>query len=185
MPDCSDRCAVSGQIAEEGRVLLHFFLLGVGITFFYDLFRIFRRVVRHGTLWISLEDLLFWILVSVGVFSFFYYENNGAFRWFAVFGAGVGMFLYKRTLSEPFVALGAGILNAGFALIRKILWKLSAPLRFLWKKIRIWSGRAARRAGRELRIRRRSIKRRLTAWIKTGKIKLYRFRQKWKKAEEN
>ena len=71
--------------------MLHSFLLGAGIAFGYDLFRILRRVIPHGILWISLEDLLFWLLTAGSIFSLLYYENNGMFRWIAVFSAGAGM----------------------------------------------------------------------------------------------
>lgn len=165
--------------------MLHSFLLGVFITFFYDLFRVFRRVVRHGIFWISLEDLVFWVMASVGIFYLLYYENNGAFRWFAVFGAGAGMVLYKKTLSEPLVKWTAKGINRVFRLLGRLLWKLAAPIRFLLKKCRLWSGRAVRRCRREIRIWRRAINYRLTAWRKVFKIKVYQFRSKLKKAKEN
>ena len=169
---------MSLQIAEEGVFLLHSFLLGVCITFIYDLFRIFRRIVPHGGFWISLEDLFFWILAAIGIFSLLYYENNGAFLWFAVLGAGTGMLIYKKTLSDPFVKGMAKAVNALLALIGRILWRMSAPIRFLLKKCRILAGRAARKGRRSLRIWRRGINSRLTVWRKA-------FRMKLKKAKEN
>lgn len=44
-PGFSSRCAVSPVIAGEGVFILHSFLLGVIITFIYDLFRIVRRII--------------------------------------------------------------------------------------------------------------------------------------------
>ena len=44
--------------------MLHSFLLGVIITFIYDLFRIFRRIIPHGWFLLSLEDLVFWVLAT-------------------------------------------------------------------------------------------------------------------------
>ena len=70
--------------------MLHSFLLGAFITFCYDLFRILRRIIPHGIFWISLEDLVFWVMATGGIFYLLYYENNGMFRWFAVIGAGAG-----------------------------------------------------------------------------------------------
>ena len=94
------RCAVSPVIAGEGVFMLHSFLLGVIITFIYDLFRIFRRIIPHGCSCVSLEDLVFWVLATAGIFYMLYYENNGMFRWFSVIGAGTGMFLYKKTFER-------------------------------------------------------------------------------------
>lgn len=171
-PGFSSRCTVSPVIAGEGVFMLHSFLLGVIITFIYDLFRIFRRIIPHGWFLLSLEDLVFWVLATAGIFYMLYYENNGMFRWFSVIGAGAGMFLYKKTLSTVLVNFVSGAINKLIALIGKILWKLSAPVRFLWRRMKVLAGRGARRAAREARIRRRQIKYRLTAWKKVIKMRL-------------
>ena len=91
---------MSSQIAGEGWFMLHSFLLGAFITFCYDLFRILRRIIPHGIFWISLEDLVFWVMATGGIFYLLYYENNGMFRWFAVIGAGAGMLLYKKGVCQ-------------------------------------------------------------------------------------
>ena len=184
-PGFSSRCAVSPVIAGEGVFMLHSFLLGVIITFIYDLFRIFRRIIPHGWFLLSLEDLVFWVLATAGIFYMLYYENNGMFRLFSVIGAGTGMFLYKKTLSAALVNLVSGAVNKLIALIGKILWKLSAPIRFLWRKMKVLAGRCARRAAREARIRRRQIKYRLTAWEKVIKMRLCKRREKRQSKRQN
>ena len=163
---------MSGQIAGESYFMLHSFLLGAFITFFYDLFRIFRRVVPHGILLLSLEDLIFWLLATGGIFTMLYYENNGAFRWFAVIGAGCGMFLYKKTLSRPLVKLTSGLMNRFLEWTWKLLWKVSVPFRYLAEKIAVFSGRAARRSAVWARVRRRQLKTRLTAWVIAIKMEI-------------
>ena len=137
-PGFSSRCAVSPVIAGEGVFMLHSFLLGVIITFIYDLFRIFRRIIPHGWFLLSLEDLVFWVLATAGIFICFIMKNNGMFRWFFRYRAGTGMFLYKKTLSAALVNLVSGAVNRKLiALIGKILLKPSAPIRFLWRKMNI------------------------------------------------
>ncbi len=169
---------MSGQIAEEGLFLLHSFLLGVLITLMYDLFRILRRIIPHGVFLISLEDLVFWILATVGIFYLLLLENNGMFRWFAVIGSGVGMLLYRKTLSGPFVTLTAGGVNAVLHFLGKVLWKLSAPLRFLLHRCALVSRRAAAKAAREARIGRRRLNSRLTAWRRAVKMKISQWMKK-------
>lgn len=169
---------MSGQIAEEGLFLLHSFLLGILITLMYDLFRILRRIVPHGIFLISLEDLIFWILATVGIFYLLLLENNGMFRWFAVIGSGAGMLLYRKTLSGPFVALTAGGVNAVLHFLGKALWKLSAPLRFLGRRCALLSRRAAAKAAREARIGRRRLNSRLTAWRRAVKMKISQWMKK-------
>ena len=84
--------------------LFHSFFLGMVITFFYDGFLIVRKLFKHTMFLISLEDLIFWIACALSVFYVLYEENNGMLRWFAVAGAALGMFLYKKTLS-PLIIL--------------------------------------------------------------------------------
>ena len=48
----------------ENVFLLHAFLLGIEITFLYDILRILRRVFTHGNGMVSLEDIAFWIYFS-------------------------------------------------------------------------------------------------------------------------
>lgn len=74
---------------DENVFLLHSFLLGVGITFLYDILRILRRVFAHSTSMVSLEDLAFWIYCAGKVFLLMFHESNGNLRWFAVLG-GIG-----------------------------------------------------------------------------------------------
>ena len=152
--------------------MLHSFLLGAFITFFYDLFRVLRRIIPHGIFLISLEDMAFWILATGGIFYLLYYENNGMFRWFAITGAGAGMLLYKKTLSGPFVRLTSEAVNRTLRFLGGILWKLTAPFRFVWRRSRKLAERAARRTAVEIRVRRRRVNSRLTAWKKETKIKV-------------
>lgn len=87
----------------ENIFLIYALLMGVFITFVYDILRIIRRVFPHGNFMISLEDMLFWIYCAVKVFVLMYTESNGTLRWFAILGALVGMLAYKKLLSVPFV----------------------------------------------------------------------------------
>ena len=106
---------------DENVFLLHSFLLGVGITFLYDILRILRRVFAHSTSMVSLEDLAFWIYCAGKVFLLMFHESNGNLRWFAVLGALAGMYLYHRTISPFFVKYVALGLNTLLHPIRKAL----------------------------------------------------------------
>ncbi len=160
-------------IVEESRFWLNFVLLGAGITLVYDCLRIIRRVFPHGIIWISLEDLLYWIFVSFSIFYLLYYENNGAFRWFAIFGAALGMVLYKKSLSEWLVARLSGLL----LWIRHLTGR---AWRFLTKPFcRAGSAAARRTADTARRVKRalRFLKKRLTAWLKMAKMVLWKGRR--------
>lgn len=118
---------MSQEIIKEVIFLGHSFLLGVIITFIYDGFIILRKLIKHAMWVISLEDLIFWIVCAIGVFYTLCEENNGILRWFAIVGAALGMFAYKKTISPIVVNLMAKF----FSFILGIVFQ---PLRFLLQK---------------------------------------------------
>ena len=156
----------------ENIFLMHSMLMGIFITFVYDLLRIFRRVVPHARLLVSLEDLAFWVYCGAEVFLLMYRESNGTLRWFAVLGALAGMFFYKKIVSPLFVKYTSLLLGKALELLGRILKWLCRPFCFAGRK----TGSAARRAGGRLRRRmkkiRRGIKLRLTYFLKVFKMNL-------------
>ncbi|MCI8798888.1 MAG: hypothetical protein HFH88_03615 [Lachnospiraceae bacterium] len=159
-------------MANENQFLLHSFIMGVFITYVYDLLRIFRRVAPHGTFLISVEDLAFWIYSGTKVFLLMYYESDGTLRWFAVIGALTGMFLYRKLISPLFVKFVAALLNRLLECFWKILRWLFKPFGFVCGKagrgLHRTGGRMRRLAGRM----KRRIKNKLTISLKVLKINL-------------
>lgn len=159
-------------MASENEFLLHALLMGIFITFVYDILRIFRRVVPHNSFFVSLEDLGFWIYCGAEVFLLMYHESNGTLRWFAVIGALAGMLLYKKLLSSFLVKYLSLGLNKLLGIVGKVFRRLFKPLGILGRKTR----QGARKTGNGLkriagRIRRR-IKNKLTYFLKMLKMSL-------------
>lgn len=124
-------------MANENEFLLYSLLMGVFITFVYDLLRIIRRVIPHAGFFVSLEDLAFWIYCGAEVFLLMYRESNGTLRWFAVIGALAGMFLYKKSISKYFVKYMSMALG-------KVLETFGKLLRWLFYPFRLLTGKAAK-----------------------------------------
>lgn len=156
-------------MANENEFLLHALMMGIFITFVYDIIRIFRRVIPHNSFFVSLEDLGFWIYCGGSVFLLMYHESNGELRWFAVLGAVVGMLLYRKLFSPLFVKYVSLILSKALAGLRKILGWLLRPLKILLQKAGRGIGRISCRIGRRMK---KAIKMRLTYLLKTLKIGL-------------
>lgn len=109
--------------------------MGIGITFLYDWLRIFRRVLPHRQIVVSLEDLLFWIFCTMYVFWWMYRVSNGGMRWFAIAGALTGMGLYKKFISRLLVTYVSLLLKRVLEIIEKILRILLRPVRYLGMEI--------------------------------------------------
>lgn len=156
----------------ENIFLLHALLMGIFITFVYDLLRIFRRVVPHASFFVSLEDLVFWVYCGAEVFLLMYRESDGSLRWFAVLGALFGMFLYKKLVSRLFVKYVSLFLNKLLEILRKIFKFICRPFCFAGRK----AGKTAYKAGggihRLLRRMGRAVKNRLTIFLKMLKMSL-------------
>ncbi len=157
-------------MADENLFLLYAFLMGVFITFVYDLLRIFRRVVSHNTFWVSVEDLIFWGFCAAEVFLLMYHLSNGTLRWFAVLGALAGMCLYLKTVSRILVKYVSLLLNALFKLLGRAGRFLCTPFRAV--------GRAAGKAAGKASLKRKRIciflKKRLTMYAKMFKMVINR-----------
>lgn len=157
---------MSSPVISENLFLLYSFGMGIFITFVYDIFRIWRRVLHHNRFFISLEDILFWLFSAISVFYLMHTQSNGTLRWFAVFGALIGMLLYKKTISPFYVKWSSFLLNKVIKLLKKILHIAGKPVKLLEKK-GIQTGKQAVSGSRRAV---GMVKKRLTAFAKLLKI---------------
>ena len=79
--------------------------------------------------------MVFWIACAIGVFYMLYEENNGILRWFAVFGAALGMIAYKKSLSALVIRSVSMLIERTFHILFRILRLFLYPFRFLLRKI--------------------------------------------------
>ena len=153
-------------MADENVFLLYAVIMGIFITFVYDLLRIFRRVVPHNRFWVSLEDLGFWIYCAAEVFMLMYRESNGSLRWFAVLGAMVGMLVYKKTLSVLLVKYVSMALSKILSLLGKVLKFLFRPFAFVGKA----AGKAAGKVSGKQKSLNNLLKKKLKLFFKMLKM---------------
>ena len=153
-------------MVSENEFLLHSLIMGIFINIVYDVLRIIRRVIPHSALMVSVEDFGFWVYCGAEVFLLMYRESNGTLRWFAVFGALIGMIIYKKTISPLYVRGFSFLLNKIIALLKKILSIIGKPFRLLEKRSRKVGKQAISGSRRAAGL----IKKRLTAFVKLLKI---------------
>ena len=130
---------MSGMIRQEADFLLVSLLWGVGLTAVYDCLRIIRVAVRHASFAIAAEDFLYWVFAAFSLFILLFSMNDGNLRWYALAGAGAGMWLYHITLSRFLVKwLGAllSLVMKGLAFPMKILGGLLKK-RVKWLTIKL------------------------------------------------
>ncbi len=129
---------ISEGIFQETNILLAAMATGALLFFVYDLLRIMRRLIPHGTLWVAVEDVLFWLGSAVVIFVMLYQQADGSLRGFSIGGVVIGMLLYAFLLS-PLIVKGSVFL------LEKILYVLFRPLVCLFRLL----GRPFRIFGRK------------------------------------
>lgn len=94
-------------------------LLGAALGLVYDFFRVLRRRLRLPLLGTVL-DLLFWVLVTVGLFLYAILKGGGQLRLYMTVALFLGAVVYFLTLSRPaliFADLVADALTAFFRIL--------------------------------------------------------------------
>ena len=113
-------------------------LCGIGLVFAYDIFRIVRRLVPHGNLWIGVEDICYWMFCTVAVFLLLYQGNDGRMRGFAFLGIITGGTVYALLLSRIVVKMCVKIFGVILKYLRKVLSILGKPFVKNGKKIGVF-----------------------------------------------
>lgn len=120
---------MSEVIIWELQFFLKAFFLGFCLRMIYDVLLIWRKLIRHKTIWISIEDVLFWITVGLYIFALLFRENSGTPRGFAIFGIWIGMLLYHLGPSKLLVP----VLSKGLAWV---LLRVRKVLQIVWKGLK-------------------------------------------------
>lgn len=97
---------------------------GIALSLCYDILRIFRRLIPHGIIWISIEDILFWMVAALVIFIVCFMEDAGNVRWFAIAGAILGAYMYSQTFGPLIVKYVSLLLFFPTRILKKALKKL-------------------------------------------------------------
>lgn len=104
---------------------LNFFLTsilwGVILLIMYDVFRILRRIIKHNSFFVFLEDIIYWVVSSILIFRMMYRQNNGIIRGFAILAILVGMLMYHGSVSDLIVNTISGAINGVLHIIIKCI----------------------------------------------------------------
>ncbi len=157
-------------MANENAFLLYALVMGIFVTFVYDILRIMRRVFPHGSVLTALEDLGFWVYCAAEVFLLMYRMSDGMLRWFAVLGAMVGIIVYKKLVSSWFVKYTALLLGKALEIVRRVLGVFFAPVRFVLHRIGQTAQRAKKQAARHRHKVKKVFKKKLTFLLKVLKM---------------
>ena len=77
-------------IGNEISIFVSACLQGNMVCLVYYTIRVFRRIVKHTLLWVSIEDFIFWAGTGFYLFAEMYRTCAGSIRWYFVLGVLAG-----------------------------------------------------------------------------------------------
>lgn len=124
------------SVSNQLYVFLVMVAAGAAAGAIFDIFRIIRRTFRTGMLTTSLSDILFWLLISAGMFLVMFAVNNAQMRWFEAIGILLGGVVYFLALSRLFMKVIGAVFGFVVKIFLFILKIVLTPLAFLYKMIK-------------------------------------------------
>ncbi len=112
------------SLADQLYVLSLSLLMGASLGVLYDVFKVLRLVGLNGTVTVFFEDILFFAISTITVFSFYMQVTDGKFRVYPLIFSVFGFLIYFLTL-EKLV----------FFIIKKIYGFFTFVFGFIYKKI--------------------------------------------------
>jgi len=161
------------SVNSQAYVFLCTIIGGMAIALVYDIFRIFRKAVKTGSLVTYVQDLLYWLIVAVIMFLTIYYSNDGELRAYLFIGAFIGVILYALLLSRIVMRSSLFIIKMMKYVIKTLIFILSYPIRLILRIISVPAHKLAR-------IAKKSVKKARSS----GKVRFFKssfYRSKFKK----
>ncbi len=121
------------SIANQASIFLITVCVGFFIGFVYDLFRIFRRTIKHLSIFIQIEDFLYWLFVSIVMYYILLHKNYGEVRAFSIIGAFIGMVIYFLTFSQIFLPITVKVIKLFKKIIAFAIKIILTPIKFVLK----------------------------------------------------
>jgi len=115
----------------EVRTFFYSVMCGMLTGLIYDFFRIKRKTIKTGTLFIYLEDLVYWFIVAAVVFALIFYSNDGEIRGYIFIGIITGAVLYALLFSKVIVNVSVKLLNLLGRAIKFIFFIVLYPFRIV------------------------------------------------------
>ena len=122
------------SVAEQGRNLCLFFIIGLFIGCIFDMFRGFRRSIRLPNLIVDLQDILFLIISGFIYFRSILLFNHGELRLYILLSSAIGIIIYALTLSQSCSIIFEEVFKLLKLTVRMIWRLLKLPYYFARKK---------------------------------------------------
>ncbi len=97
-------------------------------AFCFDVYKALVRFFHIRKFALSVGDILFWIVLSVLIFAFLLFSNDGEMRGFMLVGLAAGVGIYLRILGEH----SPRVINRVLEIIHQIILFMAKVLTWSW-----------------------------------------------------
>ena len=121
------------QLYVQINILFYSLLAGLLIGILFDLYKMLRGYKVHKMI-MFFEDILFWILSAIIVFTFLLFMNYAFLGPYVYLFIGISILVYYKFISEYFIFVGKYIITILVTMIRVIIKSISYPFKILMSK---------------------------------------------------
>lgn len=121
------------MLGNQAYVFLWTILIGGIMGILFDFFRILRRKGNTKDIWVYIQDIIFWLIVTVIIIVSTFLINDGELRGYMIFGYILGGIFYMLLLSTWIRKIFSFLLDG----IEKIFGKVFHGVVQIVKKIKI------------------------------------------------
>lgn len=156
-------------LAEETLSFFRACLLGVCLGLLYDALRIFRIAIRCNSIFVFVQDLLYFLFVTLCTFSFVLAFHDGKLRVFLLAGELLGAVVYFFTVSLLLMKVARIVIGFLQKVFRAVFRLITAPFRWIGKKF--WA--VLKRLGSFFWVKMKKIRINLQINLKKRKAMMY------------
>lgn len=106
---------------------------GALVGMIWDIFRVKRKLVQTSDIVVYIEDILYWLIISVVLFLLMYYSKECELRSYILLGLFIGVVMYMCTLSKYVLLILEKII---IIIYRCIVFPISILVKFTNKLLR-------------------------------------------------
>ncbi len=159
------------EVVVAEQTLLFFEALAVGFVLglFMEPLRIYRMMVRPGTVAVFFQDIIYWFLCAVCSFVFILTVNSGQLRVFLVIGIVIGMTIYFLTIGTLIMKASKAITAFLRRVHRFLNRKITYPATQAYEKTK----KNAMKTANKLRAYNKKIQNNVNYRLKHNRVLLY------------
>lgn len=117
------------KLVDEFYIFLFAINYGLILGLIYDLYRVFRYYSKPKKILSVIEDLIFWLIITLIFFIFLFKNTDGIIRGFVIIGFLIGGVLYFRIVSKYSFPILIKLFRLILDLIHEIINIILYPVR--------------------------------------------------------